>query len=335
LRVAAADGELWKIRYASVPEPENTRKYIEDAMRMHQDKKRVPFAVIESGTGRVLGSTSYHDLMPETHRIEIGYTWYAQSVQRTTVNTACKLLMMGCAFDALSAEFVGWRVDVLNKKSQVAVERLGAKREGVISNFGVRRDGTVRDLVFYGMRKAAWPAAKAKLLERLARSPSVAKKPDLRFLTLRQLKPEQLNALARLDAGAGNDRFVAPNGVSIANSIGRDNAHLLAMMLGDDPVGLMLIYDPSANADEAHADGAPSDTMILWRLMVDMKHQGKGYGRAALAELLRQARMRPGIDHIHLSHVPGEGSAGPLYEAFGFRYTGEEEDGELVMTYAL
>lgn len=164
LKAAAADGELWKLRITSVPEPENTRKYIEDALAMREVGNRFAFAVTDSATGEVLGSTSYHDIIPAVRRVEVGYTWYAKSHQRTHVNTVCKLLMMGHAFDTLGCHVVGWRTDNYNFASQRAIERLGAKKDGVIRGHALRRDGTIRDTVMYSMRSGEWPEAKAQLL---------------------------------------------------------------------------------------------------------------------------------------------------------------------------
>lgn len=164
LKAAAADGELWKLRITSVPEPENTRRYIEDALAMREAGNRFAFAVTDSTTGEVLGSTSYHDIIPAVRRVEIGYTWYAKSHQRTHVNTVCKLLMMGHAFDTLGCHVVGWRTDNYNFASQRAIERLGARKDGVIRGHALRRDGTIRDTVMYSMRSGEWPEAKAQLL---------------------------------------------------------------------------------------------------------------------------------------------------------------------------
>lgn len=168
LRAAAADGELWNIRVTSVPEPQQTRQYIEDALAMRAAGSRFAFAVTESATGTVLGSTSYHDILPAVKRVEIGWTWYARRCQRTHVNTTCKLLMMGHAFDTLGCHVVGWRTDNFNFASQRAIERLGAKKDGVIRHHALRRDGTVRDTVMYSMTAGEWPEAKAQLLYRLA-----------------------------------------------------------------------------------------------------------------------------------------------------------------------
>lgn len=164
LRAAAADGELWTLRITSVPEPQETRSYIETALKMRAEGHRFAFAVTEEASGKVLGSTSFHDILPAVKRVEIGYTWYAQSVQRSHVNTTCKLLMMGHAFDRLDCHVVGWRTDNYNFVSQKAIERLGAKKDGVIRGHALRRDGTIRDTVMYSMRAGEWPEAKAQLL---------------------------------------------------------------------------------------------------------------------------------------------------------------------------
>ena len=169
LAAAAADGQLWKIRVTSVPEPEQTRAYIEQALAMRAEGTRFAFAVIDEASGTVLGSTSYHDIVPAVRRVEIGWTWYRHSVQRTHVNTTAKLLMMGHAFDTLGCHVVGWRTDTSNFASQRAIERLGAKKDGVIRGHALRRDGTIRDTVMYSMRAGEWPEAKAQLIYLLAR----------------------------------------------------------------------------------------------------------------------------------------------------------------------
>jgi RimJ/RimL family protein N-acetyltransferase len=169
LRAAAGDGALWNIRVTSVPEPGQTRQYIEDALAMREAGNRFAFAVLEGATGRVLGSSSYHDILPAVKRLEIGYTWYAQSVQRTHVNTTAKLLLMRHAFETLGCAVVGWRTDNFNFASQAAIERLGAKKDGVIRGHALRRDGTVRDTVMYSMRAGEWPEARAQLLYLLDR----------------------------------------------------------------------------------------------------------------------------------------------------------------------
>lgn len=169
LAAAAADGELWNIRVTSVPEPGQTRRYIEDALKMRADGNRFAFAVTEETTGTVLGTTSFHDILPAVKRVEIGYTWYAKRCQRTHVNTTCKLLMMGHAFDALGCHVVGWRTDNFNFASQAAIERLGAKKDGVIRGHALRRDGTIRDTVMYSLRAGEWPDVKAQLLHQLNR----------------------------------------------------------------------------------------------------------------------------------------------------------------------
>ncbi len=164
LAAAAADGALWRLRITSVPAPQETRAYIETALQMRAEGHRFAFAVVEDATDRVLGSTSFHDILPAVRRVEIGYTWYALGAQRTHVNTTAKLLMMGHAFDTLGCHVVGWRTDNFNFASQRAIERLGARKDGVIRGHALRRDGTIRDTVMYSMRSGEWPEARAQLL---------------------------------------------------------------------------------------------------------------------------------------------------------------------------
>ena len=164
LAAAAADGELWKLRITSVPEPQETRSYIEAALLGREQGHRFAFAVLDDDSGKVLGTTSYHDIVPAIRRLEIGYTWYAKSVQRTHVNTSAKLLMMAHAFGTLGCHVVGWRTDNFNFASQRAIERLGAKKDGILRGHALRRDGTIRDTVMYSMRSGEWPEARAQLL---------------------------------------------------------------------------------------------------------------------------------------------------------------------------
>ena len=164
LRAAAADGELWQLRVTSVPEPEQTRAYIETALAMRAEGNRIAFAVLDEASGAVLGCTSYHDIVPAVKRVEIGYTWYAKSSQRSHVNTTAKLLLLTHAFETLHCHVVGWRTDNFNFASQAAIERLGAKKDGVIRGHALRRDGTIRDTVMYSLRSGEWPEVKAQLL---------------------------------------------------------------------------------------------------------------------------------------------------------------------------
>ena len=169
LRTAAADGELWNIRVTSVPEPEQTRSYIESALAMREAGNRFAFAVTDQASGKVLGCTSYHDIVPAVKRVEIGWTWYAKSSQRSHVNTTCKLLLLTHAFETLDCHVVGWRTDNFNFASQAAIERLGAKKDGVLRGHALRRDGTIRDTVMYSLRSGEWPEVKAQLLYLLNR----------------------------------------------------------------------------------------------------------------------------------------------------------------------
>lgn len=169
LKRAAADGELWNLRVTSVPEPEHTRAYIETALRGRSEGHRFAFAVLDSASGEVIGCSSYHDIVPAVERLEIGWTWYAASRQRSAVNTTAKLLLMQHAFETLGAQLVGWRTDNFNFASQRAIERLGARKDGVLRHHALRRDGTVRDTVMYSLAAGEWPEVKAQLLWQLTR----------------------------------------------------------------------------------------------------------------------------------------------------------------------
>ncbi|HWJ94934.1 MAG TPA: GNAT family protein [Telluria sp.] len=165
LRAAAEDGELWTLRVTSVPEPHKVEEYIRTAI---DTDNRVAFAVIDAFTGAVIGTTSYHDIVPAVDRAEIGWTWYAKSRQRSHVNTSCKLLLLSHAFDTLGCAVVGLRTDNFNYASQAAIERLGAKKDGVLRHHHPRRDGTVRDTVMYSILRGEWPEIKSHLHYKLA-----------------------------------------------------------------------------------------------------------------------------------------------------------------------
>ena len=166
LRAAAQDGELWNIRVTSVPEPHSVEQYIGAALEM---RGRLAFTVIDIGSGAVMGTTSFHDIMLDIDRVEIGWTWYAKSRQRSHVNTSCKLLLLSHAFDTLGCAVVGLRTDNFNHASQAAIERLGAKKDGVIRHSSPRRDGTVRDTVMYSIVRGEWPEIKSHLHYKLQR----------------------------------------------------------------------------------------------------------------------------------------------------------------------
>jgi RimJ/RimL family protein N-acetyltransferase len=165
LRAAAEDGELWKLRVTSVPEPHNVEQYIVSAL---ETSDRIAFAVLDASSGAVIGTTSYHDIVPAIGRVEIGWTWYAKSRQRSHANTSCKLLLLSHAFDTLGCAVVGLRTDNFNYASQAAIERLGAKKDGVIRHHKARRDGTVRDTVMYSILRGEWPEIKTQLHYKLS-----------------------------------------------------------------------------------------------------------------------------------------------------------------------
>ena len=166
---AVRDGELWRLWFTGVPDPDHVPAYIEAALEGLRAGSMLPWAVRELSTGAIAGSTRYHDIVPAIDRVEIGYTWYAKRCQKTHVNTACKLLLLSHAFDTLGCKVVGLRTDNFNFASQRAIVALGAKRDGVIRHHAPRRNGTVRDTVIYSILAHEWPDVRSHLELRLAR----------------------------------------------------------------------------------------------------------------------------------------------------------------------
>jgi RimJ/RimL family protein N-acetyltransferase len=167
IEAAAADGKLWELWFTTVPEPGKTRAWLDAALAGQEAKQMLPWAVRDLKSGAIVGSTRYHDIVLAADRVEIGYTWYAKRVQRSHVNTACKLLLLGYAFDKLGCKVVGLRTDNFNFTSQRAIEALGAKKDGVIRHHWPRRDGTVRDTVLYSIIVSEWPDVRRHLETRL------------------------------------------------------------------------------------------------------------------------------------------------------------------------
>ena len=169
LRASVSDGRLWELWFTVVPEAERIDEYLAAALQGQQEGRMLPWAVRELAGGTIIGSTRYHDIVAAADRVEIGYTWYARSWQRTHVNTACKLLLFQHAFETLGCRVVGLRTDNFNFASQRAIEALGAKKDGVIRHHQLRRDGTVRDSVMYSVLVGEWPDVKRHLQFRLER----------------------------------------------------------------------------------------------------------------------------------------------------------------------
>jgi len=169
LAAAAADGKLWELWFTAVPTPEQMEAYIKHALAGQHDGHMLPWVVRELASGALIGSTRYHDIVAAIDRVEIGYTWYAKNWQRSHINTSCKLLLLGHAFDTLGCKVVGLRTDNFNFASQRAIEALGAKKDGVLRHHTVRRDGSVRDSVMYSIIASEWPDVKKHLEFRLAR----------------------------------------------------------------------------------------------------------------------------------------------------------------------
>jgi len=170
LVAAASDGKLWELFFTSVPEPDKTRAYIEQALEGQTAGHMLPWAVRDLKSGQIVGSTRYHDIIAGVDRVEIGWTWYAQRCQRSHVNTTCKLLLFSYGFEQLNCKVVGLRTDNFNFRSQRAIEALGAKKDGVIRHHWPRRDGSVRDTVMYSVLLHEWPDVKRHLQFRLKKN---------------------------------------------------------------------------------------------------------------------------------------------------------------------
>ena len=167
---AAADGRLWELWYTAVPGPGEVGAYVETALAGEKAGHMLPWAVRDLASDAIVGSTRFHDVVASLDRVEVGYTWYAKRCQRTHVNTACKLLLFAHAFESLGCKVVGLRTDNFNFASQRAIERLGARKDGVLRHHQARKDGTVRDSVMYSVLAAEWPDVERHLLLRLARN---------------------------------------------------------------------------------------------------------------------------------------------------------------------
>ena len=173
LRAAAADGALWELWFTAVPAAGETQAYVAHALKGLKDGHMLPWAVRDLKSGAVIGSTRYHDIVAAIDRVEIGYTWYAKSRQKSAVNTTAKLLLLAHAFDALKCKVVGLRTDNFNFASQKAIEALGAKKDGVLRHHMPRRDGTARDTHMYSILAPEWPDVKRHLELRLKRHGAV------------------------------------------------------------------------------------------------------------------------------------------------------------------
>jgi N-acetyltransferase len=172
LVAAAADGKLWELWFTTVPSAEHVTQYIASALEGQRAGHMLPWAVRDLSTGTIVGSTRYHDIVTNVDRLEIGYTWYSASRQRSHINSACKLLLMTHAFETLGCALVGFRTDNFNFRSQRAIEALGAKKDGVLRHHFRRRDGSVRDSVMYSVMQSEWPDVRRNLEWRLSRTRS-------------------------------------------------------------------------------------------------------------------------------------------------------------------
>ncbi|KIF83369.1 GNAT family N-acetyltransferase [Noviherbaspirillum autotrophicum] len=167
IKLAVADGELWKLWFTTVPRPEAVHAYIGQLLAQREQGQAFAFAVRDNASGKIVGGTRYLNIDAANRRLEIGGTWYAQRVQRTGINTECKLMLLAHAFETLGCIAVEFRTDWFNKRSQSAIERLGAKRDGVLRNHMIMPDGRVRDSVVYSIIRNEWPGVKTNLQHKL------------------------------------------------------------------------------------------------------------------------------------------------------------------------
>ena len=163
MRAAVKDGELWKLWFTSIPAPEKVEDYIQIALGMRENNGAMPFIVREKETDKIIGCTRYFNVDEVNQRLEIGHTWYSESVQRTIVNTECKYLLLAHAFEKLDAIAVEFRTHWHNHKSRAAIARLGAKQDGVLRNHTKTADGVYRDTVVFSIINLEWPAVKRSL----------------------------------------------------------------------------------------------------------------------------------------------------------------------------
>ena len=164
---AVKDGELWKLWFTSIPSPEKAEEYIKTALDMRENAGAMPFIVRDRESNKIIGCTRYFNVDEVNQRLEIGYTWYSESYQRTAVNTECKYLLLSHAFEKLDAIAVEFRTHWHNHKSRAAIARLGAKQDGVLRNHQRTADGSYRDTVVFSIINLEWTAVKQSLMFKL------------------------------------------------------------------------------------------------------------------------------------------------------------------------
>jgi len=167
------DGELWKLWYTTIPTPDKLGDFIDQRLAGQAKGALLPFAVLDSATGKAVGMTNYLNIEPDHRRVEIGGTWYLRSVQRSPVNTECKLLLLGHAFDTLRCMAVEFRTHFFNHQSRRGIERLGAKLDGVLRNHQIASNGSLRDTCVYSIIASEWPTVKAHLTWQMERPRSL------------------------------------------------------------------------------------------------------------------------------------------------------------------
>ncbi len=319
LEQAAADGNLWELRFTSVPEPGGTAAYIEKALAGQAAGTMLPWAVRDLLTGRIAGSTRYHDVVAQLDRVEIGYTWYGRSWQRTHLNTTCKRMLLAHAFDSLGCKVVGFRTDILNLASQRAIEALGARRDGILRHHQSRGDGSVRDSVFYSILASEWPGIRERLERRLEsqRAPGAHEGPMAESREeIAVGRPEDAREIAGL-----MERQIEEHSLPVDR---RGIAAAVTAVLDDPRAGFFLIArrgrEAQGAAFVAFIQSAEHGDVGAWleEVYVIPGRRGRGIGTRLVREAVRRARD-VGCRAMDLEVTEDRQIATHLYEREGFQ----------------
>jgi N-acetyltransferase len=316
LRDAVRNVDLRNRNLTSTPEPDQINALIETGLTGLATGSCIFWVIIEQSSNRILGACNFRDILPALDRVEIGNTWLLHSEQQPIVNAACELLMLQYAFQTLGCKAVGWRTDIFDFASQTTIERLGAKRDGVLRHHTLRRDLTIGDAVVYSMLLSEWRKTKKNLLAQLSKTQGS----ERAQIELVAITKENIDSILILDPGANGTRMTAKNAESIAQAFLNQNARQFGVHIpeqGDNSaamIGYLLLWDPSLHETTKHT----IDQLYVWGLMIDFKYQRLGYGAQVLRKVQTMATEMPNISKVSLSHLLLEQNPKPFYEALGF-----------------
>jgi N-acetyltransferase len=316
LREAACNNDLSNRQITPTPEPDQINALIETGLTGLATGRCIVWVIIEQSTNRTLGACKFQDILPAIDRVEIGNTWLRHSEQQRFINAACQLLMMQHAFEILGCKAVGWRTDIFDFASQTTIERLGAKRDGVLRHHTLRRDLTVCDMVIYSVLLSEWAKTKKNLLAQLSKKRDSGHA-DIELVAITK---DNIDSILILDAGANGARMTAKNAESIAQACFNQNARQFGVQIpeqGDEAaalIGYLLLWDPSLQEKTK----LTIDQLYVWGLMIDFKYQRLGYGAQVLRKVQSMAIEMPNISKVSLSHQLLEHNPKPFYEALGF-----------------